>query len=72
MQISNLQQQLEDFKKFFGDVEIEFWFDIDDESDPKELELKKLHDGYNQSDSRTETICEIKFEFQPIRRQSLI
>jgi len=60
MKISNMQQQLEDVKKFFGDVEIEFWLEANNQSSSKELEFKKIHDGYNQSDSSLETVCEVK------------
>jgi len=68
VKISDLQQSIEAFKNQFGNVEIEFWLDIDGQ--PLEFQLNKIHDGYNQSDSGSgiQTVCEIRFS--KLTRQS--
>ena len=48
MKVSELQQELERFKKDMGDKEVQFWVSLSEESDPEEFELDEIHDGYNE------------------------
>lgn len=56
MKISELIVQLEEYKKHFGDDEVEFWLRQDGDRDSIECDLEEIHDGYS-SDGRE---CELR------------
>lgn len=65
MKISELQAQLEDFKRTFGDCEVEFLAaQVDQTLDDMELEFAKIHDGYYVTvDSNDKSVvCEIRLK----------
>lgn len=58
MKINELIAALEEFKQKYGDCEVEFLLSTDDL--PDDLELDKIHVGYNQGEHSVYSVCEFR------------
>ena len=60
MKISDLERYLHQFRETFGDVDVGFNLKYNEGDDPTELELYKIHDGYNMVAGGCEAVCEVR------------